>query len=398
MESGEIELSYGHISDIEAFVGQIRAEIAERNLQCLKVTIQGVDDPLSFVRAGFLPEFPKREKEIPFEYGVASLTFSKIATMFLEDLLNGLSLEEIWFWYRPPLVEDPIEEDEEDELDLAKWPRWHYCTIETYRREAIETANSLPLLLYAPDQVYEKSKRPKTDMQLFRTPGAVVAHREQIHGDTINLKGDNWKVLPVTRYAVGMSRSLYYQDVSEEQTFCGTFYYQEPESRTFLAYHKILETRSKYSAVRQMEKQLGRHKLYIPGVDPYRKDKDSLMAFFSKEYIAFAEGKSGLPDDLLFTPVEAFTHFPPIKHQLLDPTLYLENAERLPQRKRYLGVALGFYAVEDILDQYMCSLAEELGYDIVLLTHMVGSHQVVSELVDVRLRKDSFDSLIYLTD
>lgn len=53
------------------------------------------------------------------------------------------------------------------------------------------------------------------------------------------------------------------------------------------------------------------------------------------------------------------------------------------------------YAAEDYLDQPLCSMAAKAGYDIVILENMVGSFQVVTEVLDVRSRKDSFLSLIY---
>lgn len=51
---------------------------------------------------------------------------------------------------------------------------------------------------------------------------------------------------------------------------------------------------------------------------------------------------------------------------------------------------------EDFLDQYLCKTAREAGYDVVLLEGIPGSHQVVAEVLDARLRIDSFDALVYV--
>jgi hypothetical protein len=56
---------------------------------------------------------------------------------------------------------------------------------------------------------------------------------------------------------------------------------------------------------------------------------------------------------------------------------------------------LGMYAVEDPLDQVVCKFAKYLGFDTVILTNMIGSHQIVSEVLDTRLRAQSFNSLIF---
>lgn len=59
--------------------------------------------------------------------------------------------------------------------------------------------------------------------------------------------------------------------------------------------------------------------------------------------------------------------------------------------KLYVGKKLGLYAVEDYLDQILCKIAKLHGYDVIILTHMVGSHQVVTEVLDTR--NDSFSHL-----
>lgn len=57
------------------------------------------------------------------------------------------------------------------------------------------------------------------------------------------------------------------------------------------------------------------------------------------------------------------------------------------------------YALEDNFDQPICTLAKAKvkGYDIVIFTDMVGSHQILTEILDVRDRGDSFRQLAYLS-
>ena len=75
-------------------------------------------------------------------------------------------------------------------------------------------------------------------MLLFRSVFNRTIRRADIHFNTVTLDGEDWRVLPVTRYAAGMSKGLFYETQRPEGT-CGTFYYLEPESTTYLAYKKI---------------------------------------------------------------------------------------------------------------------------------------------------------------
>ena len=63
------------------------------------------------------------------------------------------------------------------------------------------------------------------------------------------------------------------------------------------------------------------------------------------------------------------------------------------------------YAMEDFLDQPLCKLARlpdpETGrprYEAILLTTMTGGSRMVSELLDVRSREESFRSLMRLEE
>ena len=98
-----------------------------------------------------------------------------------------------------------------------------------------------------------------------------------------------------------------------------------------------------------------------------------------------------LPDDLMMTPSEAFAA------DGGDNELWTyESVAALPQVKHIAGSYLGLYAFEDKLDQPLCIAAREQGLDVVILTHMVGRFQVVTEVLDTRSREKSFASLVYM--
>jgi hypothetical protein len=295
---------------------------------------------------------------------------------------------------------------------------WGYATIEYYRQWALRTAYSLALILYAPGQLYS-SLRPKTDMLIFRTPGAITTRDvESLQLATTEgkatIKSYEYHTFPVTRYAEGMSRGLYHGDISEdeEERVCGTYYYLERESRVWLACRTFRRYRNKYQAfvalITQVPDSQDRNDMIefvenkLDGRSPYLRSwlhKD--MTAEMKEMVRSLsdEGKFpefieyDLPADLMMTPLQAY-HLMPTYFQ----GYMLTMVAALPQKKKYVGSWLGLYAAEDHIDRFICKLAQQLTIDVIILENMVGSHQVVTELVDTRPRMDSFDSLIYPTD
>lgn len=246
---------------------------------------------------------------------------------------------------------------------IKRCPVWKYKTMQTIKREALSSASSLALLLYSPEMVYKVSKRPKTDMSLFRMPNSRTISRSEIRNMKVNINGEIWNVLPVTRYASGMSRGLYFNEESPEGT-CGTFYYYEPESSTYLAYKTLMKSFNKTSAAIS---------LGIPDPSPFG------IIDLMKRHI---EGT--YPRDLIMSPEEAS------KLYLGTPT------SGVSPDKHYAASYLNLYAVEDPWDQPLCVAASQAGYDIVILENMVGKFQVVTEVLDTRSRQDSFLSLLYI--
>lgn len=280
-----------------------------------------------------------------------------ILTDWLPDWYSGMSVLDIKFWH---LV------DVEEEIDeMIRQERWRYRPLEVQKKRAIETGSSIPLYLYAPELIYTGSKRPKTEMNLFRTPLSRTIKRRAVIDGQVFLDGELWNVVPVARYAAGMSRGLYFGE--RKKNVCGTFYYMEPESTTFLAYKTALTSFNKTTACLSL------------GVDVSESEE------FIKESMKHAEGK--YPQDLMMTPREAQRH-----------SLDNHSLEGVSNNKHYVGMWLGMYALEDPLDQPLCIAARDAEYDIVILESMVGRFQVVTEVLDTRSREDSFSSLIYAID
>lgn len=153
---------------------------------------------------------------------------------YFSDYINGImSIDEIKFWYTS--IDVLFLEELNNEA------RWKYNTIETHKENSITTSNSLPLLLNTPELVYKISKRPITNMSLFIN--LLISQKKYIY------------VIPVTRYAFGMKKGMYYgrdNEPQNEQKYVGTFYYNEPESNTLLGYNTYYKSFNKYTAYEEL--------------------------------------------------------------------------------------------------------------------------------------------------
>jgi hypothetical protein len=321
--------------------------------------------------------------------------------LFIEYwIINNMDLNEIKFW----MIELSPNDDDGNVIlhSLKNLRKWTYCSIEGWKEVALKTGDSLSLLLYYPSGVY-LSKRPKTDMLSFRQVTSTEYTPEYL--STI---GKNY--LPVTRYSSGMSNGLYYES---NEGFCGTFYYLESESKVYLTFGSYRAYRNKYEAMIALQGELegssfdkehfAHHTLYDLN---YRAEHTPDYYVTPEKY----------PEDLKMTPMELYT----LLKEDYDYTLNLfrsseyENHDRiydltdveedisngefiksLPNIKRYAGKQLGLYALEDAFDQPICNLCNKLNIDVVIFTHMIGSHQIVSEVMDSRDRMVSISSLIY---
>ena len=109
--------------------------------------------------------------------------------------------------------------------------------------------------------------------------------------------------------------------------------------------------------------------------------------------MAFVSGV--LPKDLMLTPTEYIsfiTQNPNIENPSIQSDIISDNS------KHYVGTILSLYALEDGFDQPLCELGRDKNLSIIILESMIGSHQVVTEVLDTRPREESFRSLVYIVD
>lgn len=300
------------------------------------------------------------------------------------DWLNGVDLESIEFM---SVEVSPAHTIGKLHLEM----HWKYLTLETLRKQACEDAGSVALTLRDPASLYQQSHRPRTDMRIFLTLSSPLT------GETTETFGSGWSFIPVTRYAKGMSKGMYYHD--EPQTeFHGTFYYHEPESTTVLAYKTALRAFNKTDAAMKLgltdETFLDTETLdacddkkcaqdlfrFITDPDP----SPVLAPKYPINNHVIRHLNGVYPRDLMLTPMEAFEIIAPSSET--PPT-------HLPAVRHYAAEYLGLYAAEDYWDQPLCIAARKAGFDIVILENMVGAFQIVTEILDTRPRDESFRCL-----
>lgn len=258
------------------------------------------------------------------------------------------SEETIFFWYHH-LVE------EETEDHLLEMIEFKYVTEADVLERTRHDPNPLGLIMFGhTDRVYRQSRRAKTDMLMFKTLDTPM----------LDTNDPAFLYLPVTRYAPDAFGSLYFQDVEPEK-YCGTFYYLEPESSTFLRVpaNAVLEVTDKYEAGKFLELE----------------DFDAI----------YFHTKINLKNDLMITPQEYADS--------IEESLDLTRVENKPFYGGGLKNEYGEpnYANQDDLDQDICIAARAKGYVAIVLTRMVGKRQIVSEILDTRTREESFKNLVY---
>jgi hypothetical protein len=355
----------------------------------------------------------------------------------LSQYIFGLDHESIEFWESY----DPSMEGIGDRLvRLAYEPRWSYRPVSYHISNGQKRGISLPLIMRHQSGVYSDSNRPITDMSIFKTrnnnrirmedlspvfPGTLSMddkhHLSPVFPGTLSMDdkhqlspvfpgtlsmddkhqlsiddrlpymyqftiGDiEYYGYPVTRYATGMSKGLFYNKdankTESQKEYCGTFYYLQPGSLTLLSF-RAGRSRSFFNKLSAMLHFDRNHPSVKELIDTYYNEYPYLRMY--------NEGK--LPPDLMMTPNEVIgLPEAPIYDAWSD-----DRVNTLPQRRSYAGPYLGLYAMEDLFDQPICVEASKSGIDVMLLTNMVGSFQVVSEVLDTRSRTDSFSSLVYI--
>ena len=260
---------------------------------------------------------------------------------------------------------------------------------ETYSESTAMLRWTYPHLLYS-------SQRIRTDMAMFRTPfshfGTLRDGKLQTkfgestllvpeQGSPREIEGNY--CLPVIRYANSLTSGKYHDEPEKE--YCGTFYYHEPEAATFLVGQRILVVETKYSATKYLLE-----KSTVP--DPVSNDvREALIHHFEGDIGALFRDweEKKLKPDLLYTLQELYAEN--LAWNLADGY----RPVGVDDTRFYCGKVLDLYAAEDPFDQILCLLAKAAEIDLVVLTRMVGSKQIVIEVLDARDREDSFKSLVY---
>ncbi len=267
---------------------------------------------------------------------------------------------------------------------------WWYASNECKVKRALENCDSFDLLFDRREFLYP-SMRPITDMKLFQTEKAGMYTSDMIFNHISNqdsslvcsevLSHEGFlQFLRVTRYSKGMTRGLYHKS-TQKRVYTGRFYYLEPDSTTLLTFinTNVRIYKNKYLAALD----LCSHALMGAfSATPFQRD--------------FLAGKNpNIPNDLMMTPKELFQIMPTIDFLSgAKVNVNINMANNAPNDKEYVGMVLGFYALEDSLDIDLYYASKKLGIDVLVFTHMVGSRKIVSEVYDIR--EDSFDHLLYL--
>ena len=365
MEPSGTQIEFDEGRGVDEILDETKRYLLENKKTLIRIRVFGISDPKTMLESGFI-----------VSYTLIGDSGNELVARYVDKL----SEEEMKFWYISSFYFRP-----------AKDEKYVYANIEGWKQYAQEKAYSLPLFLFAPDLLYQ-SNRPVTNMSMFRQPTSVLytntptptdapagSSSSELSRGIVTTSGDIIQGIPVTRYASGMQVGLYNHDDANEEDFCGTFYYYEPESTTYLTYSTFRVYRNKSKAVIELYKEFG---VKLP--------HDINESFFNTK----------VPDDLRMTPLEYAKFFHEEYHDDYYPSVrgyasMTEHAKALPDRKYYMGYNSGGYAEEDIYDQDICKVAALHGINIVIFTHMIGSHQVVTEVLDTRERLSSFDNLAY---
>lgn len=315
-------------------------------------------NPLSFshmIEKGFYP-YLNRDLYHTIQFGYGELAAHQVFSLAIEYKVQGWSDNLITFLTNGQYI-----------LNLDSWPYWVYASLEYYKRKAL-SISSMPLRLFGAQFLYA-SNRLRTDMSIFETANTTYWNCQKL--------GSN---LPVTRYVASDKNSLFYQ--SSDTNYCGTFYYFEPESSTRLTFESYCRFSNKYQAYLSLSLQLG---LYIEPI-AIKTFKQGIAPNLVNKFFKNDDVKA-----VYASPQQLYEQYPSkFNHESQKLLATLKNDEVI-----YLGQWLGAYAKEDIFDQLICELAQEAGYDIVILEHMIGSHQLTTEILDTRSRIKSLDSLVF---
>jgi hypothetical protein len=206
--------------------------------------------------------------------------------------------------------------------------------------------------------------------------------------------------LPVSRY-----EALYYPTTTEP--FCGTFYFYEPESTNHLNLGNVLIAANKVDAMLQLEKIDSYKELLhsrainamldivnmIYGTDYYIENdivKTIETLLNLKEFEARVRKTWNLVVSVLSNEDE-ISDITITNNNYIYDTMY--NRINKNKAEYIAGNMAGLW---DYLDQYICKAARKQGYDTIILQREFGKDRVVTEILDTRSKKKSYDNLCFL--
>lgn len=186
----------------------------------------------------------------------------------------------------------------------------------------------------------------------------------------------NNTIIPVIRYQTGMHG---YLTTPQKGSYCGTFYYYEPDSPYLLYSETTLVTTNKITACLELG-------LSVEWIANRLEDN-------SKHNIVLYYDEDGEEYEIEYTPKNVGFNVSGSKSEQWIELInqYKNNNINSLIHYQYL------YALEDTFDQIICVLAHNRNINTILLKNMTGETRVVSEVLDVRSRVESYNN-IYLPE
>jgi hypothetical protein len=396
------------IDDHIKFVADVNNTLLVSGAEIIYVNVDYFKFPRILIKKGLLPDSDAL-------LGVYKLGKLHQAEYWFQSWYNNASDTELLFWFG------------KDSSSINNIKKWYLATKNYVHKKAIEQGSSFGLYFNYPQLLYSKdsSFRPITNMEIFNTRLSLTIPKKDISNNYI-LNGKTYSVIPVTRYSSGMSKGLYYDDLSNK-SYCGVFYYYEPNSSTYLLFQTSITSINKYHAIMVLIDMINRrYGLNILSGDYYNiegvfneKEQSYWISLIGKNLfykLKYGTEKTIIKDmslyseDFMLTPKEVqayemstgtlFTRSQFMNKNIPEGLSYNQYLDILPDikgldnNKRYY-YDFNAYASEDNYDQPLCNIAYKLGIDVIILTKMIGSRQLVTEILDTRGKPDSFNFLLF---
>ena len=247
---------------------------------------------------------------------------------------------------------------------------------------------------------FQQSERPYTSMShLRKSEGKVLSSsfvKDSKGAPQLILDdktGKNVKIIPISRYAIDQLSGTYYKK-EEKKSYCGTFYFWEPDSNVYLELGNSMYANNKFDALFQLDKYDKKEN------DIY----DAYLYAYALLYLKKILQLNLLDDKFIeeFDP-KTFHESKKANHFIKELLKLFEsgNSEYFEMddmyytlaEKKYVGNK--FDAFEDGLDQILCKVAKAKGIDTIILSKMPASRRINTEILDTRSREESLNSLVW---